>query len=86
MLSRLLLEDTLTTSYRLLKKKRGHISLRHSEVGVCPASCHPQPPQHSLTDSPRLLLSARLKGHLDVSCRQNPSYFTTFHTFKRSLS
>lgn len=45
-----------------------------------------RPNIRSLTDTPRLLLSLRLKGHLDVSCRQLPSYFTTFHTFKRSLS
>lgn len=66
-LSRLLLEDTLTTSYRPPKEKRGHLSLRHSEVGV---SRIMSSPRHSLRDSPRLLLSDRLKGHLNVSVPQ----------------
>lgn len=48
MLSRLVLEDTLTNSYRLPKEKRGHISLRHSEVGVSRimSSIHSRPNIH----------------------------------------
>lgn len=55
MLRRLLLEDTLTTSYRLPKKK-GATSAFVIPRWVCPASCHPQPPQHSLTYKPPVII------------------------------